>query len=40
MEMPLTDLLGRLKKGGLFVDVKSAYDPAAVCGAGYQFWRL
>jgi UDP-N-acetyl-D-glucosamine/UDP-N-acetyl-D-galactosamine dehydrogenase len=40
MEMPMTDLLGRLKKGGLFVDVKSAYDPAAISRAGFQFWRL
>jgi hypothetical protein len=31
--MPLGDILGKLKKGGVFTDVKSAYDPAAI-------WRL
>jgi UDP-N-acetyl-D-galactosamine dehydrogenase len=40
LEMPLGDLLGRMKKGGLFVDVKSAYDPAAIASAGYRLWRL
>lgn len=40
MEMPLSDLLGGLRKGGQFVDVKSAFDPAAVTGAGYRLWRL
>lgn len=37
--MPLSDVLGRLKPGGLFVDVKSAYDQAAVRAAGYVLWR-
>jgi UDP-N-acetyl-D-galactosamine dehydrogenase len=40
LEMPLSDLLGRLKKGGLFVDVKSAHDPTAIGSAGYRLWRL
>ncbi len=35
-----TDLLAKLKPGGLFVDVKSAYDPAAIEAAGYKLWRL
>jgi UDP-N-acetyl-D-galactosamine dehydrogenase len=40
LNMPLTDLLAMLKPGGLFVDVKSAYDPAAINAAGYSLWRL
>jgi UDP-N-acetyl-D-glucosamine/UDP-N-acetyl-D-galactosamine dehydrogenase len=39
LAMPLKDILGTLKAGGLFVDVKSAYDQAAVRGAGYTLWR-
>lgn len=33
-------LLAKLKPGGLFVDVKSAYDPLELEAAGYQLWRL
>ena len=40
MTMPLHDLLGKLKQGGMFADVKSAYDQEAVRGAGYRVWRL
>jgi len=40
LAMPLSDLLGKLKSGGVFVDVKSAYDRAAICTAGYRMWRL
>jgi UDP-N-acetyl-D-galactosamine dehydrogenase len=39
LAMPLKDILGMLKAGGLFVDVKSAYDQAAVRGAGHLLWR-
>lgn len=39
LSMPLVDLLGRLKPGGLFVDVKSAYDPVAIKSVGFQLWR-
>jgi UDP-N-acetyl-D-glucosamine/UDP-N-acetyl-D-galactosamine dehydrogenase len=39
LAMPLTDITSRLKAGGLFVDVKAAYDQAAVRGAGYMLWR-
>jgi UDP-N-acetyl-D-galactosamine dehydrogenase len=39
LDMPLADVLGRLKPGGLFVDVKSAYDPAAIKSVGYRLWR-
>jgi UDP-N-acetyl-D-galactosamine dehydrogenase len=40
LAMPLGDILRRLKRGGVFVDVKSAYDRAAICTAGYRLWRL
>ena len=40
LAMPLADLLGKLKPGGEFIDVKSAYDPAAIRDAGYTLWRL
>ncbi len=40
LAMPLSDILARLKPGGVFTDVKSAYDPAAVKAAGYTLWRL
>lgn len=39
-EMPLADILGKLKKGGMFTDVKSAYDPAAIRASGANLWRL
>ena len=39
LAMPLKDILGRLKPGGVFVDVKSAYDPKAIRDAGYILWR-
>jgi UDP-N-acetyl-D-galactosamine dehydrogenase len=39
LAMPLPDIIGRLKPGGVFVDVKSAYDAAAIRGAGYVLWR-
>ena len=39
-EMPLGDILGKLKPGGAFTDVKSAYDPAAIHAAGATLWRL
>lgn len=40
LAMPLGDILRKLKRGGVFVDVKSAYDRAAICAAGYRMWRL
>jgi UDP-N-acetyl-D-galactosamine dehydrogenase len=39
LAMPLGDIVGKLKPGGLFVDVKSAYDQAAIRAAGYGLWR-
>ncbi|MDP2351196.1 MAG: nucleotide sugar dehydrogenase [Pseudomonadota bacterium] len=40
MAMPLADITAKLKKGGVFTDVKSAYDQAAVKAAGFKLWRL
>jgi UDP-N-acetyl-D-glucosamine/UDP-N-acetyl-D-galactosamine dehydrogenase len=40
MDMPLTDLTSSLRKGGVFTDVKSAYDQAAIKAAGFTLWRL
>jgi UDP-N-acetyl-D-glucosamine/UDP-N-acetyl-D-galactosamine dehydrogenase len=40
LAMSLADLTSKLKKGGVFTDVKSAYDQAAVKAAGFQLWRL
>jgi UDP-N-acetyl-D-galactosamine dehydrogenase len=40
LTMPLRELLSRLKKGGVFIDVKSAFDRAAVGEAGFRMWRL
>ena len=39
-EMPLAAILAKLKKGGVFADVKSAYDPAAIRAFGATLWRL
>lgn len=40
LSMPQTDLLAKLKPGGVFVDVKSAHDTVAIESAGYRLWRL
>jgi UDP-N-acetyl-D-galactosamine dehydrogenase len=40
LAMSLADLTAKLKRGGLFTDVKSAYDPTAVQAAGFKLWRL
>ena len=39
-DMGLPALLSKLQPGGVFSDVKSAYDPEAVREAGYTLWRL
>jgi UDP-N-acetyl-D-galactosamine dehydrogenase len=39
-EMPLAQLTSKLASGGVFVDVKSAYDPAALRELGLRPWRL
>ena len=40
LDMPVADLLQKLSPGGVFSDVKSAYDPAALEAAGAVVWRL
>ncbi len=40
LSMPLNDLLTKLQPGGIFVDVKSAYDSATISASGYKLWRL
>jgi UDP-N-acetyl-D-galactosamine dehydrogenase len=40
LEQPLGVLLGLLKKGGVFVDIKSAFDQSTISEAGYSLWRL
>jgi UDP-N-acetyl-D-galactosamine dehydrogenase len=39
-EMDLAALLGKLVPGGVFADVKAAYDPERVRAAGHTLWRL
>ena len=38
--MPLREILSRLKRNGVFIDVKSAFDRIAVSQAGFRMWRL
>jgi len=40
MAMPLDALMGKLKAGGVFIDVKSAYQFQTITGRGYSLWRL
>ncbi len=40
LSRPLPDFLARLRAGGVFTDVKSAYDAAAIRAAGYVLWRM
>ncbi len=40
LDKPFAELTAKLKRGGAFTDVKSAYDPATVKGAGFALWRL
>jgi UDP-N-acetyl-D-galactosamine dehydrogenase len=40
LDMPIENLLDKIKNGGVFVDVKSAFEPSLIQGAGYQLWRL
>jgi UDP-N-acetyl-D-galactosamine dehydrogenase len=39
LELPVEQLTGMLRRGGLLLDVKSALDPARV-GAGVRYWSL
>ena len=36
----VTQLLAKLKPGGVFIDIKSNYRPELVEAAGYKLWRL
>jgi UDP-N-acetyl-D-galactosamine dehydrogenase len=40
LSMPLHALLSPLKKNGVFIDVKSAFDRTAISEAGFRMWRL
>jgi UDP-N-acetyl-D-galactosamine dehydrogenase len=40
LQMPFPDLARPLRKGGVFCDVKCAYDPTVVRAAGFELWRL
>jgi UDP-N-acetyl-D-galactosamine dehydrogenase len=40
LSMPVAKLLEKLSAGGVFADVKSSYDPAALSAAGAVVWRL
>ena len=39
-DQPIAQLLSKLKPGGVFIDIKSAYSPAAIETAGFALWRL
>lgn len=39
-EQPVSNLLARLRSGGVFIDIKSAYMPEAILAAGACLWRL
>jgi UDP-N-acetyl-D-galactosamine dehydrogenase len=39
-ELSVADLGRKLVKGGAFIDVKAAFDGAALQAAGYRLWRL
>jgi UDP-N-acetyl-D-glucosamine/UDP-N-acetyl-D-galactosamine dehydrogenase len=40
LAMSLAELTAKLRRGGVFTDVKSAYDQAAIKAAGFNLWRL
>jgi UDP-N-acetyl-D-galactosamine dehydrogenase len=40
LEMPRDTLLARIRPGGVFVDVKSAYSEQSIVAAGFRLWRL
>jgi UDP-N-acetyl-D-galactosamine dehydrogenase len=37
---PVSELLAKLKPGGVFIDIKSAYQQEPIEAAGYKLWRL
>jgi UDP-N-acetyl-D-galactosamine dehydrogenase len=40
LQQPMSNLTTNLRPGAVFIDVKSAYAPAEVGGAGFVLWRL
>jgi UDP-N-acetyl-D-galactosamine dehydrogenase len=40
LEMPIAELLEKLKPLGVFVDVKSSYSAEDICANGKKLWRL
>lgn len=40
LRMPMQELLAPVKAGGVFMDVKSAFDPRAIVAAELALWRL
>ena len=40
LRMPLPELLAPVRAGGVFMDVKSAFDAKAIASAGLSLWRL
>ena len=40
VNQPLLQLLEKLKPGGVFIDIKSAYSPEIIQAAGITLWRL
>ncbi|MHB8473022.1 MAG: nucleotide sugar dehydrogenase [Gammaproteobacteria bacterium] len=40
LDRPLSDFIGKLKKGGAFIDVKSQYNTELLRNAGLIVWRL
>ena len=40
LDMGIAKLINLLKPNGVFVDVKSAYDPASLAATGARVWRL
>lgn len=40
LSLPLAEITRHLRPGGVFIDVKSAYDAKALREAGFRLWRL
>lgn len=40
LEKPLEEILGLMKRGGGFIDIKSAFDQEIIRAAGFRLWRL
>ena len=40
LRMPLQNITSFVRDGGVFVDIKSAFDPSAIRNAGLRLWRM